>query len=58
MSRLSRRSLLKHATLTGMALPLASVARLGWAAANVNCGLPTSVSVGWAGPTSRRSHHT
>ena len=34
MPLLSRRSMLKHATITGMALPLASVARLGRAAAN------------------------
>ena len=34
MSLLSRRSLLKHATITGMALPLASVARLGRTAVN------------------------
>ena len=34
MPLLSRRSLLKHATITGMAFPLASVARLGRAAAN------------------------
>ena len=34
MPPLSRRSLLKHATITGMALPLVSVARFGRAAAN------------------------
>ena len=34
MPLLSRRSLLRHATITGMAFPLASVARLGRAAAN------------------------
>ena len=34
MVPLTRRSRLKHATITGMALPLVSVARLGRAAAN------------------------